>query len=111
MIKYIIIFLVSVLIASISQILLKKSAEIKYDNAIQEYLNPRVIIAYAMFFGSSLVTVIAYKGVPLSMGPILEASGYIWVALLSYIFLGEKIKKKKALGLFIIIIGIVIYSI
>lgn len=111
MIKYICIFLLSVFIASISQILLKKSAEKQYENKLKEYLNPSVIIAYGMFFGSSLVTVIAYKGVPLSMGPILEASGYFWVAMLSWILLGEKLKKKKAVGLLIIIIGIIIYAI
>ena len=64
------IYLCSVLISSISQILLKTSANKEYDNKLKEYLNPRVIIAYMFFFGATLVTVLALKYVPLSMGAI-----------------------------------------
>ena len=110
MIKYALIYLCSVFIASVSQIILKISSGRTYDSVIAEYLNPRVIIAYGLFFGTTLISLIAYKGLPLSMGPILEATGYIWVALLSLIVLKEKITKKKLLGLVIIIIGIVVYS-
>ncbi len=52
----------------------------------------------------------ALKVVPLSMSPILEASGYIFVAILSYIFFKEKLTKKQFLGMALIIIGIVIYT-
>lgn len=107
---YILIFLCSVFISSVSQVLLKSSADRKHDNALLEYLNPKVIIAYGMFFLSTLITIIAYKYVPLSMGGILEASGYIFVAILSYIFLHEKISKKKMLGLGIILVGIAVFN-
>lgn len=103
---YIIIFLLSVLIAAVSQIILKKSADKHYDSIVKEYLNPKTILAYGMFFISSLVTVLAYRGVPLSLGPVLEASGYIYVAILGAIFLKEKISKRKLVGLIIIILGI-----
>ncbi len=108
--KYILIYLCSVFIASVSQILLKISSGKKYDSVIQEYLNPGVIIAYGLFFGTTLISVFAYKGLPLSMGPILEATGYIWVAILSYIILKERISAKKIIGLAIIFAGIVVYS-
>jgi len=111
MIKYICIFLGAVLISSFSQILLKKSAGIEYPNKLREYINVRVIVAYSLFFASTLATMFAYKVVPLSMGPILEASGYVWVAILGRMILGEKIRKKKMLGLFIILVGIVISAI
>lgn len=104
------IFLGSVLVASISQIMLKKSANQKYDRWIDEYLNFRVIFAYGLFFLSSLLTVYAYKFVPLSMGPVLEASGYVFVAVMGYFILKEKIGRRKLLGLIIIIAGIVIFS-
>ena len=74
---YIVIFLLSVLIAAISQILLKRSAGKQYTSKAREYLNVRVIAAYALFFLSSLLTVLAYRGVPLSMGPVLETTGYL----------------------------------
>ncbi len=108
MLKYVLIMLSGTLIASISQIVLKKAAEKEYPNKLAEYLNPMVMGAYVFFFGASLCTMLGYKVVPLSIGPILEATGYIWVAILGKIFLGEKISLKKGLGLVIIIVGIVI---
>jgi len=107
---YVAIFLVSVFISSVSQIILKKSANKTYENKLQEYMNFPVITAYGLFFGSSLLTVLAYKGVPLSLGPILEATGYIWVAILGFVFLKEKISKKKILGMAIIIAGIIVFN-
>ena len=104
------IFLGSVLVASISQIMLKKSADRKYDRWIDEYLNFRVIFAYGLFFLSSLLTGYAYKFVPLSLGPVLEASGYVFVSVMGYFILKEKIGKRKFLGLVVIIAGIVIFN-
>ncbi len=108
--KYVILFLSAVFISSVSQIMLKKSADISYDNKIKEYLNPWVVIAYILFFGATLVNVIAYKYVPLSLGPILESNGYFFVTILGMIFLKEKVGKKKAMGLLIIFAGIVIFN-
>ena len=108
---YILVFLSSVFISSVSQILLKKSANQKYDSKIKEYLNPRVMIAYGIFFMSSLITVFAYRFVPLSLGGILESSGYIFVTVLGYFFLHEKVNKKKLIGLAIILAGILVFNI
>ena len=107
-ISYYGIFLFSVFISSVSQIILKKSANIKYENPIREYLNIRVIVAYSIFLLSSFVTIYAYKFVPLSIGPALESAGYIFVTVLGYIFLKERVGKKKLLGLACILCGIVV---
>lgn len=104
------IFIFGVFISSISQIILKKSADKTYDSRIKEYLNPKVIFAYTIFFAATLCSVWAYTVIPLSLGPILESAGYIFVAFLSWLFLKEKISKQKLIGLSIIIIGIIIYS-
>lgn len=105
------IYILGVVISALAQILLKKSADIKRDNKIKEYLNFKTIFAYGIFFGATLCTVLAYKYVPLSMGPILGTTEYIFVAILSYLLLKEKISKKKMLGLITIIIGVLIFSI
>lgn len=110
MLKFILVFLVSVLISSISQIILKKSAARKYDSLIKEYLNVRVIGAYAMFFLSTLLTMYAYTGVPLTLGALLESAGYIYIPLLSFIFLKEKITPRMVVGSMFIIGGIIIYN-
>lgn len=108
--NYIIIFLISVLIASISQTILKASANETHENSLKEYLNFKVIFAYLLFFLSSFITVFAYKKVPLSLGPVLEASGYIFVTVLGVIFLKEKVSKRKLLGLGLILTGILVFN-
>ncbi len=110
-ILFALIFVAGVFISSVSQIILKKSADIEYPNKIREYLNVRVIFSYIIFFGATLCSILAYTRIPLSLGPILESSGYIFVAVMSRLFLKEKITKQKMLGLSIIIIGIIIYAI
>jgi small multidrug resistance pump len=105
---YGIFYLVSVFLASVSQIVLKKSAGIKYKRKIDEYINKNVIIAYSMFFTCTLFTVFALKKIPLSLAPILESTGYIYIAILSVIFLKERITKKKTVGLALIVMGVLI---
>lgn len=108
MVKYIALYLFSVFISSVSQILLKKSADQEYENIFKEYLNPKVLIAYTIFFCSSLLTVLAYKYVPLSMGPVLESSAYVFVTVLGYVCLHETIGRRKAVGMVVILLGIAI---
>ena len=102
--------ILSTLISSFSQIMLKISAGKIYSSRLKEYLNPWVITAYILFFGCTFLTMYALKVVPLSMAPVLESSGYIFITILSRVFLREKITGKKLLGLFIILTGILIYS-
>ena len=102
--------LISVFISAISQILLKKSALKKYPDKIKEYMNLYVISAYLLFFLCTLLTVFCYKYVPLSVGTILQTAGYIFIPVLSYFFIKENIKLKQIIGIFIIIIGIVVFS-
>ena len=104
------VFLCSVLISSISQILLKKSADRTYDSRLKEYLNPLVIVAYIMFFCSMMITMYCYRYVDVSAGPIFESAGYVFVGILGFIFLKEKFTAKKTLGMVLILLGIVVFS-
>lgn len=108
---YALIYIAGVLISAFAQVLLKKSADTKKDNIIKEYLNAKTICSYAIFFIATLCSVFAYKYLPLSYGPILGTLEYIFVAILSYIFLKERIKRKKLVGLLIVLVGVFIYSI
>ena len=104
------VFIGSVFISSVSQILLKKSADKTYDSKLKEYLNPLVIIAYGMFFCSMLITMYCYRYVDVSAGPILESAGYVFVAVLGYIFLKEKFTAKKVIGMLVLLAGIALFS-
>ena len=107
--KYIILLVLAVVVSSVSQIILKKSASKTYNSIIKEYLNPYVIIGYGLMVLSTVLVVL--KGVPYKNEPIIESLGYIFVMILSNRILKEKITKKKLIGNLLILIGIIIYYI
>lgn len=108
---YWLMLVLSVTVASFSQVLLKKSAAKEYDNIIREYLNPYVIIGYGMMMVSTILTIIAYRGVEYKNGPVIESLGYLLVMFLSFVFFREPITKKKVLGNILILLGILVFYI
>lgn len=102
--------LLSVFISSVSQIILKKAADKTYESTLKEYMNPMVIGAYGLFFCSVILTMLSLKHVPLSMSPILESTGYIFVSVMGYIFLKERFSRRKLMGFALILAGIVIFN-
>ena len=102
--------LVGVFVSAVSQVMLKKASMKKYKSPIFEYCNPTVISAYMLFFGTTFLSVLAYRGIPLSLGPVLETTSYIYVTFLGVVIFKEKLNKKKILALGCIISGILVYS-
>ena len=109
-IYYSLFLLAGVFASSISQVMLKKAALKKYDSKIKEYLNPLVIIAYVIFVGTTFLSIFAYRGIPISMGPVLEATSYIYVTIWGVTIFKEKINAQKLIALVLIIAGIATYS-
>ena len=108
---YACILLLGVFISAISQVILKKSALKKYDSKIKEYMNPMVIFAYMLFVGTTFLSIIAYRVIPLSMGPILKATSYIYITIFGVKIFKETINRKKVIALACIVSGIIIYAI
>ena len=44
------------------------------------------------------------------MGPVLEATSYIYVTFFGVVIFGEKLNRRKLFALLLIVTGIVIYS-
>ena len=57
------------------------------------------------------MSVLAYRGLPLSMGPVLETTGYLYVTAFGALFFQERLNLKKALALILIIGGIAVSSV
>ena len=108
---YTAILLVGVFIGAVSQVLLKKASMKTYVSPLMEYLNPQVIFAYLLFFGTTLISVTAYKVIPLSLGAVLETTSYLYITFFSVVIFKEKISNRKILALFFIILGSIICSI
>jgi drug/metabolite transporter (DMT)-like permease len=102
--------LFSVLIASISQVLLKKSTLKSHDSVVREYINLYVISGYGLLMVSMLLTVYAYSGMEYKNGPIIEAMGNVFVPFLSYFVFKEKPSRTKLLGIGLIILGIIVFN-
>lgn len=106
---FLLIALVSVGIASFSQVMLKMGAGKKYNSKIREYLNVYVISGYGMLFVSMLLTIVAYSRLSYLSVPVVEAVGYVLVPVLSYFFFKEKLSRRKMVGILFILAGIFIY--
>ncbi len=109
-ISYVLAFL-AVFVASVSQILLKQSAQIEHKNIIYKFLNWRVILGYALLFGTTIINVFAYRGVELKVTPMIESTGIIWVTILAVWFLKERPSKRALLSIAVTVIGIIVFSI
>lgn len=96
------------LVAAVSQVLLKKSAQKKHNGLIREYLNGYVLTGYAMLMLSLLMNMWAYQGIEYRFGPVINASSYVFVMILGRLFLHEKITAEKFWGVVLIISGILI---
>ena len=108
--RYSLLMLLGVFISSVAQVVLKSASQKQYESIVYEYLNVRVLSAYAVFFGATFLSILAYRVVPLSLGAILETTGYIYVTLFSVFIFHEKINKQKMMGLCIIVVGIILYA-
>lgn len=102
--------LFGVFISAVSQVMLKKSASREHGSVVREYLNPLVIFAYALFVGATLLSVLSYRVIPLSMGPMLDATGYLWVTLFGVTVFHERLGARRVLALALILLGIAIYA-
>ena len=106
---FLLLALLSVVIASFSQVMLKLGAGKTYNSKIREYLNIYVITGYGMLFVSMVITIVAYSHLSYLSVPVVEAVGYVLVPVLSYFIFKEKLTKRKILGILFILTGIVIY--
>ena len=102
--------LAAVFLGAVSQVMLKKAAMKHYTSFWKEYLNPLVIGAYGIFFATTLMNVFAYRGIPVSMGSVLESTSYLYVTFFGVVLFQEHLNKKKVLALTLIIGGILLYA-
>lgn len=107
---YAAVLLVSVFVSAVSQVMLKKAALRSYGSRFKEYANPLVIFAYALFLGCTFLTIIAYQGIPLSLGPVLEATSYVYVTVFGVVFFKEHVGAKKIAALALILVGIAVFA-
>lgn len=106
---YVLAFAIGVFLSAVSQVLLKKAALKKYENRFREYINIYVILGYGILFLTTGFSIFAYKKLPLSMGPIIQATSYIYIAVFGKLIFGETIECRKIIAFAVIFAGILIF--
>ncbi|ADU28013.1 EamA family transporter [Ethanoligenens harbinense] len=106
---YIALLVLSVAVASVSQLLLKAGAGRSHRGFLAEYCNPWTLGAYALLLCSTLLTVAAFKGLAFKNAPVIESLGYLFVLVLSRLFFREKITRRKLAGNLLIVAGVLIF--
>ncbi len=107
----ILILIFNVFLATFSQLLLKHSANQQYKSRLKEVLNFYVVGSYSIFFCITVINVLAYRYVEFSEIVIIESLSYISILILSRVFFKEHLKRTQSLGVFLIITGVVLFSI
>ena len=80
----------------------------KYSSVVQEYLK---IFAYGIFFGTTFLGILAYKGMPVSLWPRFGNNSLFFILLFSVLLFSKKNSTaKKILALCMIVMGIVVYA-
>lgn len=104
------VYIASAFLVAIAQVLLKISADKVYATRMKEYLNPLVLWGYFLFTISLVVSILAYRYLPLSTAKMLDSTTYIFVAFLGYFLLKERLHPRQLMGIFIMILGILVFS-
>ena len=100
----IVLALICTIFVSIGQLFYKLGSEKVVD--ILSLFNLFVIIGLFSYFVGSIFYIIALKKGELSIIAPLLALNYVWVALLSIVFLGETINALRWVGIVSVVIGI-----
>lgn len=102
--------LICTMFSAVSQILLKQSANEEHASALREYLNWRVDCGVSDFWQCTSFKYVCLHTVDLKYGPVLDTFTYVFVLLLSFGVLKEKVSKGKLIGNLIIILGVLVYT-
>lgn len=102
--------LLSAFLAAFSQILLKKSSLETHRRHIFNYLNAKVLCAYAILALTLLINIYALTGVAFKYASVLNASSYIFAMILSAMLLKDRLNWQCVVGNGLIVAGIAIYA-
>ena len=95
----------------IAQLLLKKGAIFKKGSFFSTFLNKYVLIGYVLFFLVTVLNLFGLKKVRLIEMVIVNPIVQILVVVFSIIIFKEKLNKNQLFGLFLIILGIIVFNI
>lgn len=109
-IEIILLVLFCAILASLGQLLFKLGSETFEFSFFSILRNFKVILGAALYATSALLFVYALKHGELSVLYPIIATSYIWVLVLSNVFLNETLTFSKATGVLLIVFGVIMIT-
>lgn len=107
---YYILVILSVFAAACAQMLLKHGAQQNYAVFWRQYLNPWVIGGYAIMVCSLVLNIFCMsRGVQVKEVSAIESLSYLFVPCLAFLIFKEKITRRKAIAIAVIICGVLLF--
>lgn len=101
--------ILAVLCSSAGQIILKIEDQRLERNFVQKYMNPFVLVSYALMFMAFLLATISLIRLPLTYSVLMTGIHCIIVTAACNYFLDEELDKKKVLGIALVALGIMVF--
>src|SRR5689334_2382402 len=95
------------LLTGVSQVILKTGAK---GSGLRLWLNWRVVAAYVLFFLITLMTLYAFKVVPIRAAVFLSPLTLLTVTVLSITLLGERLTRAQLAGCALLLAGIAVFN-
>jgi drug/metabolite transporter (DMT)-like permease len=109
--KHVAVALLSVVLSSLAQILLKKSSGEVKKHWVFDYLNIKVSVAYGIIFVCMFMMIYAFRSIHYKYGVVIESLSYLIIMVFSRFLLKEEITIKRLIGNCIIVLGVLIFTI
>jgi drug/metabolite transporter (DMT)-like permease len=104
------IMMLSVFLASIAQIPLKKSAITTNELSAKYFINIKTAIGYSMMFIASLLSFWSIRKLGIQTAAMIETTGYVYVIIIGRFVFKERFTIRSLLACAFIIGGIIIYA-
>ena len=69
------------------------------------------VLLLSTLIASVSQVLLTYRGIPLSLGPVLEASGYLYITAFGILIFKERMTRRKVIALALILAGILLYAV
>lgn len=106
----VVILLVETFLSSLASYFLKKASPADGGSKIKLLLSPFFYLGGVMYVIAALGNIFLLQKLPYAIVLPLGSITYIWTMFLSNRLLGEKITKRKILGMIIIIVGVTLVA-
>lgn len=106
-----IMLIICVLAISVGQVLFKVAASSNSDGPfLLKLMQPPLLFALIIYIGATLFWVWLLQGIPLNVAYPYMALAFLFVPLMSWLFLGEKVEISTWIGSILIIMGVYLHE-